>query len=508
MRTHSPRYARSLPLALLLLAACDAEDATAPGGTVTLANAMPAPSVFSVSANSPTEIQLSWQDNSRNESGFEVHRASTIGGTYALVATTGENVRGYFDVARTSRTQYCYRVRAVRPKGSRITYSPFSPSQCATTPGIPAAPTSVTVVPLVDGHVRVSWTDASIDESGYKVERAASDAGPWTLVAAMGIEVNSYSERFEVEEQLVCFRVLAYNAHGAGTSLSDCTARPKQPHDLTATTEGAVIVLAWTDASAHEDSYVVERLDSDYGYVPIATLPANANGFRDATAPDNVRHWYRVGARRDGPSFRYSNADDAVRYSAPPAAPVNVRAYPTASTGVSVYWQPGSENQLGYRVERSIDAGGSWAVAGATDWEGYGFFDGDRTPDQPVCYRVVAFNPVGETPSAGMGCTTPLRAPTALVATALAGAKVNLTWRDESSAEDGYVVMREECYYYYYSYCYFTLVATLDPGTTSFLDTGLVPGTDKVYQVHAIRRQDEYDWYSDPSNTAVATVLP
>lgn len=46
----------------------------------------------------------------------------------------------------------------------------------------PVAPTGVTATPLGSGAVRVAWTDASTDETGFRVERGPAAAGPFSLV--------------------------------------------------------------------------------------------------------------------------------------------------------------------------------------------------------------------------------------------------------------------------------------------------------------------------------------
>ena len=511
MRSRVSLRLASLVVSSLLVAACNAERSVAPEETPALSNAMPEPTSFSVWAGSPSEIHLSWQDNSRNEDGFEVHRSLNFAGAYTLIATTGPDVTSYTDGGRAERTQYCYRVRAVRTKGSRKTWSTFSPNTCVTTPGIPAPPANVDVRPLANGTVRLDWTDQSFDELGFNIERAGSASGPWVHAASVGADAISYAEWFTQVEQLVCFRVLAWNSYGAGISSPDCTGRPAQPQDLAVTTTSTTIDLAWTDVSSLEDAWRVERDDGAYGFVVIATLPANARSFSDASTQLDTRYTYRVSAMRDGLAWGTSNPADGIRYGAPPAAPANVRAYPYGSTGAIVYWEDGSVNELGFRVERSTDGGATWTEAGHVSWDVTNFYDGGRVPEQRVCYRVAAFNPGGESMSASVGCTTPVAAPMSLVATALPGAKVELTWTDASAAEDGYLVMREFCYtgYYYYNYCYFSAIAQVGAGVTSWTDTGLEPGASHAYQVYALKSDgaDGY-WYSDPSNIAYANVLP
>lgn len=70
-----------------------------------------APSAVSAVATSYDRIQLTWDDNSNNETGFEITRSTTLGGTYSPIATV--NTNSYLDTALSSNTSYYYKVRAV-----------------------------------------------------------------------------------------------------------------------------------------------------------------------------------------------------------------------------------------------------------------------------------------------------------------------------------------------------------------------------------------------------------
>ena len=76
------------------------------------------------------QLNLSWQDNSTNETGFEVERATGSGGTFSKLATVGANVLAYTDSSPSASTNYCYRVRAFNSAGA----SAYTASACATTP--------------------------------------------------------------------------------------------------------------------------------------------------------------------------------------------------------------------------------------------------------------------------------------------------------------------------------------------------------------------------------------
>jgi hypothetical protein len=67
--------------------------------------------------DSPTQVNLSWQDNSTNETNFVIER-KTGTGAYAVLATVGANVTSYGDATAWASTQYSYRVKATSAAGS------------------------------------------------------------------------------------------------------------------------------------------------------------------------------------------------------------------------------------------------------------------------------------------------------------------------------------------------------------------------------------------------------
>jgi Divergent InlB B-repeat domain len=87
------------------------------------------------------DLQLSWNDNSSNESGFEIERKTGTSGTFSKRATVGANVKTYVDTGLPGTTTFCYRVRAYNSAGK----SAFTPEACKTTPsGTPPASNLIT----------------------------------------------------------------------------------------------------------------------------------------------------------------------------------------------------------------------------------------------------------------------------------------------------------------------------------------------------------------------------
>jgi hypothetical protein len=101
-------------------------------GTYTISappTAPAAPTALVANAASSTQINLTWTDNSSNETGFRIERK--IGaGTWGAITTVAVNVTNYSNIELTPATTYDYRVYAVNGVGD----STVSNTATATTP--------------------------------------------------------------------------------------------------------------------------------------------------------------------------------------------------------------------------------------------------------------------------------------------------------------------------------------------------------------------------------------
>ncbi len=87
-----------------------------------------APSNLTATAVSASQVNLSWTDNSNNETSFRVYR-SKGGGRFKRIATVGANVTAYSNTGLQPATTYFYRVRARNDAGD----SDYSNTATATT---------------------------------------------------------------------------------------------------------------------------------------------------------------------------------------------------------------------------------------------------------------------------------------------------------------------------------------------------------------------------------------
>ena len=113
---------------------------------------------------STTQINLSWTDNSTNETGFKIER-KTGTGNYAVVGTTAADINTFNDTGLTASTTYSYRVYSFNVGGNSPTY----------TNELTLTTNSNNSVTDVDGNIyplvticNQTWTKSNLNVSHYR----------------------------------------------------------------------------------------------------------------------------------------------------------------------------------------------------------------------------------------------------------------------------------------------------------------------------------------------------
>lgn len=149
------------------------------------------PSNLAASVISSSRIDLSWIDNSSNETAFELKRATDSAFTQNVVWIGGIPGTAYSNTGLTASTTYYYKVRA---KGTAQD-SAYSASVSATTlpDSPPTAPSNLTVTSVSNSQVSLSWTDNSNNETGFELKRATDSGFTQNVVWIGAIPGPTYS---------------------------------------------------------------------------------------------------------------------------------------------------------------------------------------------------------------------------------------------------------------------------------------------------------------------------
>ncbi|MHB9033642.1 MAG: fibronectin type III domain-containing protein [Anaerolineae bacterium] len=170
------------------------------------------PSDLTAVTYNDSEIDLTWSDNSANETAFVIEN-STDGVHFSEYGSLGADVTAATDTELQAGTYYCYRVFARNAEGD----SNPSNTACATTTShvAPLAPSNLTAQVISPTLILLTWTNNS-SCTGYKIWESdnggSSWAGPFDVTPA-GMLPGAYVPGVNPGTNYV-YKVRAVNAYG------------------------------------------------------------------------------------------------------------------------------------------------------------------------------------------------------------------------------------------------------------------------------------------------------
>jgi hypothetical protein len=156
-----------------------------------LAQPPSAPSALAATAASASQIDITWVDNSSNETGFVVERSTDSSFTAPQATTLPAGTTRWSDTGLSGSTSYWYRVKAVNGSAS----SAFSNSTTATTMQTPPTPpTGLEASAISDSRINLAWKDNSSNETGFVVERSTDASFTAPQATTLAADTTSYSD--------------------------------------------------------------------------------------------------------------------------------------------------------------------------------------------------------------------------------------------------------------------------------------------------------------------------
>jgi hypothetical protein len=152
--------------------------------------------------------------------------------------------------------------------------------------------------------------------------------------------------------------------------------------------------LSWTDNSANEDGFRVERKIGAAGsYSPLATVGPNVTNYNDAGLIEATTYYYRITAfNADGDSM-YSSEVNATTL---PAAPSGLSATAASSSRIDLAWTDNSGGETGYKIERKTGASGTYSQVGTVGANVTSHSNTGLAASTAYYYRVMAYNVTGD----------------------------------------------------------------------------------------------------------------
>jgi hypothetical protein len=214
----------------------------------------PGPTSLASEGYSDPKVELAWNDNSTDETSFEVLRQGPGDASFVPIAEPPADMTHFTDMQVATGNQFCYQVIARNGFGS----SPPSPVACATppeaepapepepdpapepepdpapepepdpapapppAPTIPTAPSSLSADWLGGREVSLQWLDNSDNETRFVIYRRLGHRR-YREVGEVGADTQSFTDDRAFWRGEYCYRILAENEVGQSVSNEACT---------------------------------------------------------------------------------------------------------------------------------------------------------------------------------------------------------------------------------------------------------------------------------------------
>jgi hypothetical protein len=354
-----------------------------------------APTLLDAIAVSPTRIDLSWSDNSGNETAFHVFRKGPVG-DFVKIATLIPDTASYADLSLNPGTTYAYRVRAINEGGA----SDWTNDASAKTMDVPpAAPTGLVATVISPTRVNLVWLDNSNNETAFAIFRKGP-VGDFVRIAVMPPNTTYYPDTALSPNTKYTYRLRATNNVGASAwtnepSVTTPDVPPAAPTGLTATAvAGPQVNLAWTDGSNNEFAFAIFRKAPGGDFVRIAVTVPNATAFTDTSVNPTTTYVYRIRATNNVGASAWTNEPSVTTPDGPPAAPVALAATALSSTRVNLSWVDKSSNETAFAIFRKVP-GGDFVRIAVTAPNTQSYVDAAASAGTTYTYRLRATNNIG-----------------------------------------------------------------------------------------------------------------
>ncbi len=353
--------------------------AVAPGGT-----APTAPSSLVAATVSAKKISLNWQDNSNNETGFQLFRSLSATGPFVTIATVKPNRTSYTDSLLTPSTTYYYKVQAINQYGSSkfnaqdssaLSYNFYGnytannlASIATSTPASTGTSTNFTLgvttatsdfALTFNGYINIttagSYTFYTSSDDGSNLlldgtllvnndglHGTQEISGTRTLtVGRHAIQVNFFQQGGGqvltvsyagpgISKKVIPDAVLSIPPSNATTQALPPVAAA--PTGLSGTAQGPThVALSWTDADINATGFQVWRSPvTNSNYLLTATLPL-VTSYTDSGLTANSLYFYKVTATNEAGSSAYSNE---ISVTTTPIPATTVTLYPCPESGL------------------------------------------------------------------------------------------------------------------------------------------------------------------------------
>jgi hypothetical protein len=314
------------------------------------------------------------------------------------------------------------------------------------------------------------------------------------VIDSVSANITSYTDSgFKTINTTYYYRVRAknYNIYSAYSN----TASIKTPGSLLAPNilsaipvSASQITLTWQNRRTTETGIRIEYSLSPQGpYSLASSVNPDVTTYTHSGLSEGTTYYYRLSTFKDNDTSPYANIYATTLLPLP-----NLQVISTTSSSVILGWQDNSNNETGFKIERSTNSLGPFTQIGAVTANVVTYTDAGLPEGSRYYYRVLAYNSqANSSPSNVISAATQLPAPSNLTVTAVSANQITLSWQDNSSNEISFII---ECSV---NGGVFTQAGTVGANVTTFKHAGLTAGTTYKYRAKAFITRYSTSSYSN-----------
>ena len=450
---------------------------------------------------SSNQIDLKWTYPEGKISNTIIERRTEGSTSWSEVARVPAGQNTYSDKAIAAGLKYYYKVRSYSTDYIKSGAYPDEYEGSSAVSMLPR-PSNLTGFALSGYKIQLKWQDVSF-ETAYIIERRASNEGAFTEIAVVPQNTTSYIDNVAHENSIYSYRIKALT--GVTSSeysdvLNLASTYLKPPSWLAATSvDGKKISLSWQDLTTNETGFEIWRkAPNETDYTLYDTMGRNASSYTDLNVDPQKNYYYKVRAKINDNEVYSDFSNETGALTTPLSAPANLSFNVISKTEIELTWDDTSSMEAGFIVEKKIGLLSQWYQISQLEPNTTRYNDKWISSTEPTIYRIKAFDrstAVSYSNEVQLSLDAP-EAPGNLQVSVMSTSDVKLTWKDNSSTEEGFIIEAKQLYL-------FREIGRVGSNTTTFIYHDAVPGKTMKYRIRSVKGLVQ----SNPSNEVAAVTL-
>jgi uncharacterized delta-60 repeat protein len=231
-----------------------------------------------------TEVDLSWSDNTLNETGFRVERKTgscADTGNFVPIAETAADAVGFVASGLNPGTPYCFRVQSFNDLGEMSRWATLDVQTVMAEP-----PANLVATAIDSTDILLEWDDTTVGETVFNLQRCEGSGCDFSTATNVALppDSSSYLDADVCEGRTYRYRI---NAVKTGHWVTDYSPSSADVVTISIQAPGlldndwvseAWVELKWQDMTPNETSFTVERCSgsacTDFSDLATLTSPS------------------------------------------------------------------------------------------------------------------------------------------------------------------------------------------------------------------------------------------